>query len=724
MSNYAEIIVEVTSRQVDRPFHYRVPEHLQPLPVGSRVLVPFGSRTVPGYVVGYSTPPGNISLKEVIKVIGGSLTPDLMNLAKWMSQKYLCTLAESLQCVMGPGREKKRIAKGIFSKLNISQLTEINLTPKQHSVMLNAINHPGLSKTELAKISGVSVSTVGNLINKKLLVWDEPPITGPEELSKPPQLTAEQKSVVAKLKTAINRGRFAAFLLYGVTGSGKTEVYLNAIEMILQRKKQAIVLLPEISLTSQMVAIFRGRFGNKVAVLHSRLSAGERYRERLRIERGDAQVVLGARSAVFAPVPKLGLIVIDEEHEPLYKQEENPKYHARDVAIYRGRLADAVVIMASATPALESFCRAEPKGPYQLLTMTKRVGKHLLPKVHVVDMREEPGSGILSNTLIQKIQERLNSKQQVVLFLNRRGHSPFVVCRTCGSVIKCPSCDISLTYHHDNVLRCHYCGYAERAKNVCPQCGGKEIGYLGIGTQKLEQEVRRLFPQAGVLRMDGDTTNRKGAHEEILSAFKDRQADVLIGTQMIAKGLDLPNVTLVGVVSADSLLYMPDFRSAERTFQLLTQVAGRAGRGETPGEGVIQTYNPEHYSIRYAKLHDYIGFYRQEMKLRRALKYPPFYYLSRILVSGRQSDTTERAAMEIRQILEKNLPAYKLIILGPAPAPLARMQKQYRWQIVLKGRQIAEVRQATALAISLWDKHSAAKNKVKITVDIDPQYLI
>ena len=727
MSSYAEIIVEVASRRVDRPFHYLVPDNLQPLSVGARVLVPFGSRKVPGYVVGYSAPPKNIAVKEVAGVIGGGLPPDLMRLADWMSKKYICTLAESLQCVLGPGREEKRISRRLFAKVNTCQLTALKLTSKQKTVLTNAIENPGLTKADLARISNVSVSTVAALLNKGLLYWDEQPFFNQQlELDQPPVLTPEQQKVVKTVKTALERGGFDAFLLYGVTGSGKTEVYLNSIEAALQKNKQAIVLVPEISLTPQMVSIFHRRFGAKVAVLHSRLSAGERYRERLRIERGDAQVVLGARSAVFAPVRNLGIVIIDEEHEPLYKQEENPKYHAREVALYRGRLAGAVVLMSSATPALESFCRAEPEGPYQLLKMTKRVGDRSLPEVHVVDMRQESGAAdgwIFSSVLLQKIKQRLDSQQQVVLFLNRRGYSSFVVCRNCGHVLKCPSCDISLTYHYDGKLRCHYCDHLEHAKKICPECGSKEIGYLGMGTQKVEEEVRRLFPGVRVLRMDGDTTGRKGAHEEILAAFKAGYADVLVGTQMIAKGLDIPNVTLVGVVSADTMLYMPDFRSAERTFQLLTQVAGRAGRGKYPGETVVQTYNPDHYSIKCARHHDYIRFYQQEMKLRRALKYPPFYYMSRILLSGKQADLVEKAANEFRQALLKDAAACELIVLGPAPAALAKIQKRFRWQLVLKGRRAGEVRSATAQAVYLWDEKSALKNKVTVTVDIDPQFL-
>lgn len=727
---YAEVVVEVPSRQVDRPFHYSVPVHLQPLPVGSRVLVPFGNRTVAGYVMGYSEPAGDFKIKDIKSVVGGGLSPELMELARWLSKKYLCTLSESLHCVLGPGRDPKKTPQGLYAAVDGGQLAELKLTAKQQVVMTNALANPGLNKTELAAISEVSTATVTTLIKKELLLWSQRTDAVSDTDQQPP-LTPEQAQVVETIETTVNNDSYAAFLLYGVTGSGKTEVYLQVIANVLAKNKQAIVLVPEISLTPQMVAVFKKRFGDQVAVLHSRLSAGERYAERVRIEQGTAQVVLGARSAIFAPVPKLGIIIIDEEHEPLYKQEENPKYHSRDVALYRAYLNQAVVVLGSATPALESYCRTEDRGPYQLLTMSKRIADRPLPSVEVVDMRQELASGnksIFSRALLDKMADRLAKGQQVVLFINRRGYATFIVCRQCGEVLKCPHCDISLTYHNDGVLRCHYCNYRRSTPKQCPDCQSEAIGFFGTGTQRVEEEVRKYFPEANVLRMDGDTTSRKGSHQEILDAFRSGAGDVLVGTQMIAKGLDIAGVTLVGVVSADTMLHMPDFRAAERTFQLLTQVAGRAGRGVTPGETIIQTYSPEHYSIITAQKHDFISFYNQEMHLRRALKYPPFYYLARILISGEDGQLTEVVARQMRDVLTQVAAAapreQEPIIMGPAPAALSRVQKKYRWQLMIKTRTLAVTRAITGNAVTLWEKNNKLRNRVSVSIDIEPQFLM
>lgn len=730
---YVEVIVEIPGRQGNKPFHYRVPVDLQPITVGSRVLVPFGRRTVPGYVVGYSAPPPGIDIKYIKKLVGAGVNEELMALARWMTHKYLCSLSDSLHCVLGAGREAKKISQGLYPTININQLEGLNVTTKQRTVLEKAIEHAGLSKAQLARLANVSTATVDVLIKKHLLKWSSK--TEQQSIlpgDSPLVLTPEQQHVVRRIGMDVENGVHRVFLLRGVTGSGKTEVYLNIITQVLARGRQAIVLVPEISLTPQMVTVFKARFGATVAVLHSRLSAGERYAERLRIEKGEAQVVLGARSAVFAPVPKLGIIIIDEEHEPLYKQEENPKYHARDVAIYRTQYHQGVVILGSATPALESYCRAEPGGPYQLLDMKTRVGNKPLPTVQILDMRREVESGnnsIFSRLLLQKISQRLADKQQVVLFINRRGYATFIVCRRCGLVLKCPHCDISLTYHRDGMLRCHYCNYQRRTPRQCPDCSSDAIGFFGTGTQRVEEEVKHYFPEANILRMDGDTTGRKGSHQKILTSFKSGRGDILVGTQMIAKGLDMHGVTLVGVISADTMLYMPDFRAAERTFQLLTQVAGRAGRGQIPGETIIQTFNPEHYSITTARQHDYLGFYQQEMNLRRALKYPPFYYLARVLVSGEQEQLVEMVAHEIKNQLQHIVAGTDhvnndIIIMGPAPAALTRVQKRFRWQMVIKGRTLASVRAVTAEGMERWAHQSTLARKVSVSLDIEPQFLL
>ncbi|WP_031516167.1 primosomal protein N' [Desulfofalx alkaliphila] len=735
-TKYAEVYVEVAGRNVDRPFHYIVPSHLQPLKVGSRVEVTFGSRTVAGYVVGYSSPPKGIKLKPVQRVIGEGLTPELIKLARWMSQRYICTFAESLHCVLGSGREIIKLPRGLYTPLAEDQLAKAKLTPKQYTVMINALAYPGLNKKQLAHYSGVSTATVDTLIKKKMLHWASAPRAGaglPKTDSPPPIiLTPEQQRVVEVVSQTLNNGSYGAYLLHGVTGSGKTEVYMRIITTALAQGKNAIVLMPEISLTTQMVSIFRSRFGGQVAVLHSRLSAGERYSEWLRIRRGDARVVLGARSAIFAPIDNLGIIVMDEEHESSYKQDENPKYHTREVALRRAKMAHAVMLMGSATPSLESYCRAEPQGPYKLLQLPHRVANRTMPAVQVVDMRQElydGCGGLFSRPLLAKMAAVLEKGQQTVLFLNRRGYATFVVCRKCGLVLKCPQCDISLTYHFDGVLRCHYCNHSKVKPQNCPQCKSDAIGYFGIGTQKVEEEICRHFPGAKVLRMDGDTTGRKGSHQEIIDNFRAGRAEVLVGTQMIAKGLDLPGVTLVGVINADTMLYLPDFRAAERTFQLLTQVAGRAGRGDFPGQTIVQTYTPQHYSIVSAQKHDYIGFYHQEMRFRRALKYPPFYYLARILISGGEAQGVETAAREIQHCLYQVAGAVeqeerKPIILGPSPAALSMIKRRFRWQLVIKGRMRRDVRLITAKSLKIWEVNSGLRNKVNVSIDIDPQVLI
>lgn len=732
-NRYAEIIVEVPGRWANKPFHYQVPADLQPLAIGSRVLVPFGHRSVYGYVVGYSAPPPGVNIKKIKKIVGTGLNEELMTLARWMTHKYLCNFSDSLHSVLGAGRAVKQTTKRLYPTVDANQVKQLTLTPKQRCVLVKAIDNTGTSKAQLARLAKVSTGTVDALIKKKLLQWSTKTAQQNIPLGEPRRiLTPEQQQAVTRIGIDIKNETHKVFLLWGVTGSGKTEVYLETINQVLKQGRQAILLVPEIALTPQMIAAFRTRFGSLVAVLHSKISAGERYAEQLRIEKGEAQVVLGARSAVFAPVPKPGIIILDEEHEPLYKQEESPKYHTRDVAIYRAQYHQGIVVLGSATPALESYCRAEPSGPYQLLTMKNRVGLKPLPAVHIVDMRREMDSGnnsIFSRALLAKISQRIADNQQVMLFINRRGYSTFIVCRRCGLVLKCPHCDISLTYHQDGLLRCHYCNYRQRTPRQCPDCTSDIIGFFGTGTQRVVQEAKEYFPHANILRMDGDTTSRKGAHERILADFRSGQGNILVGTQMIAKGLDIPNVTLVGVISADTTLYMPDFRAAERTFQLLTQVSGRSGRGKNPGETIVQTYNPEHYSITTARDHDYLAFYQREMELRRALKYPPFYYLARILISGEQQEVVEIVTKEIKSMLEhiatgtadqKN----DIIIMGPAPAALTRIQNHFRWQMVIKGRTLLAVREVTARGYKGWVQQSTLTRKVNVSLDIEPQFML
>ena len=501
------------------------------------------------------------------------------------------------------------------------------------------------------------------------------------------ELNAEQKNAVEQIITAGQQQKDQVFLLEGITGSGKTEVYLQAIADVLSENKTAIMLVPEIALTPQMVERFKGRFGESVAVLHSGLSQGEKYDEWRKIEREEAQVVVGARSAIFAPLKNIGLIIIDEEHESSYKQDETPRYHARDLAIWRSKYHHCPIVLGSATPSLESRARAQ-KGVYQLLQLNHRAkAAAQLPAIEIVDMREEfqnNRTSTFSANLQEKIQNRLDKKEQTVLLLNRRGYSSFVMCRDCGFVLPCPNCDISLTLHMDTrSMRCHYCGHEEPIPNRCPNCGGNKIRYYGTGTQKVEEELRELYPQARILRMDVDTTRRKGAHEQILQKFGAKEADILLGTQMIAKGLDFPEVTLVGVLNADTSLNLPDFRSSEHTFQLLTQVSGRAGRAEKAGEVVIQTFNPQHYAIELAKKQNYEQFYQQEMHVRHRGGYPPYYFTVKITASHPEEQVAAKKIFQIANQLKEVLSPQSLL-LGPTPSMILRVKNRYYYQLIIK----------------------------------------
>lgn len=506
------------------------------------------------------------------------------------------------------------------------------------------------------------------------------------EASQPLELNAEQRQARDAVVSAIGSHQ-APFLLQGITGSGKTEIYLQIIQGTLDKGKTAILLVPEISLTPQMTERFIARFGEKVAILHSGLSNGEKYDEWRKVERGDAQVVVGARSAIFAPLKNLGVMIIDEEHEATYKQDSNPRYHAREVAILRAQYNQAALVLGSATPSLESRARAG-KGVYQHLRLTKRANPlATIPEVQVIDFRDYIGQNETSNftpPLLEAIQDRLAKKEQVVLMLNRRGYSSFVMCRECGTVDTCPNCDISLTLHMDTkTMNCHYCGFSKDIPQVCPNCKSRSIRYYGTGTQKAYDELTELFPQARILRMDVDTTRKKGSHQALLDQFGRGEADILLGTQMIAKGLDFPNVTLVGVLNADTALNLPDFRSSERTFQLLTQVAGRAGRAEKAGQVLIQSYNPQHYAIRYAKEQDYEGFYAYEMGIRRQLGYPPYYFTIGITLSHKKEEEVVKRAYEVMNILRSGL-SDTSNILGPTPKPIARTHNLYHYQILIK----------------------------------------
>ncbi|MCM3547091.1 primosome assembly protein PriA [Niallia circulans] len=543
--------------------------------------------------------------------------------------------------------------------------------------------------------------------------------------SAPLELTPAQAAVIAPIEAAIENGHHEAMLLHGVTGSGKTEIYLQAIAKVLEKGKEAMMLVPEISLTPQMVTRFKARFGDLVAIMHSGLSSGEKYDEWRKIYRKEVKVVVGARSAVFAPFTNIGLIIIDEEHEASYKQEETPRYHAKDVALYRGRKHKAPVLLGSATPSVESFARAK-KGVYRLLSLRERIKGRPLPEVDVVDMREELRRGnrsMFSGQLLQALQARLERNEQSVLFLNRRGYSTFVMCRDCGYVASCSHCDISYTYHRaGNSLKCHYCGDEQPMPKTCAECGSDHIRFFGSGTQKVEEELARLLPEAKVIRMDVDTTRKKGAHKQLLEAFGKGDADILLGTQMIAKGLDFPRITLVGVLTADTMLHIPDFRSAERTFQLLEQVAGRAGRDQLKGEVIIQSYTPDHYSIQLVKSHDYEQFFAKEMQLRKQGSYPPYYYMALLTISDTELASTISAAQKVARYLKESLNE-ETVVLGPVVSPIARIKDRYRYQCVIKYRHEPKLQEIldTVMRHYLRD---ATNKKLQISIDVNPHFFM
>jgi primosomal protein N' (replication factor Y) len=535
-----------------------------------------------------------------------------------------------------------------------------------------------------------------------------------------PELTRDQEAVLSKILKGIHSKRFSPFLIHGVTGSGKTEIYLRSIEEVLNQGRESIVLVPEISLTPQLLSRFKDRFGENLALLHSGLGNGERYDQWRKIWKGEVKIALGARSAIFAPFKNLGMIIVDEEHDPSYKQEEKLKYHARDLAVVRAKQFEATLLLGSATPSLESFYNAE-RGKFNLLSLPERIEGKPLPRVELVDMKRK--EGLISEKVRIALQKNIEDKKQSLLFLNRRGFANFILCPECGFTLKCPNCSVTLTYHlRDYSLQCHYCDYRIKAPGDCPQCGGHRLQGMGIGTERLEEEIRALFPKTEVGRMDRDTTSRKRSHYQILKKLEAGKIDILVGTQMIVKGHDFPNVTFVGVVSADTSLHFPDFRSSERTFQLLTQVAGRAGRGETFGEVLIQTFNPDHYSIVKAKDHDFIGFYQEEMEFRKALEYPPFSRLINFRLVGNSEKKTKMIAEEMGRIAQSLLrKGFRkgIEILGPSTAPFAKMRGKFRWQMLAKGKSPQLLHKfAEELPLRL-EAHLKGKG-VNLDIDVDP----
>lgn len=608
-------------------------------------------------------------------------------------------------------RKTAKAQSELLSYLQSMIGSEIKLSEaREQTGLSNAIFSTGEKKGWLEKIQIETFRTPKALLN---------------DAKKPiPELTADQQTAVDAICDSIQSTDPQTFLLQGVTGSGKTEVYLRSIAETLANNQTALMLVPEISLTPQMVTRVKSRFGDLVAVLHSGLSNGERYDEWRRIERGEAKVVVGARSASFAPLENIGLIIMDEEHESSYKQDETPRYHARNVAKWRSDYYGATVVLGSATPSLESRARAQ-KGVYQHLLLPERINQQPLPAVQVVDMRQELRKHAESNfstELLDEIQIRMSRGEQSILMLNRRGYSSFIMCRDCGFVLQCPNCDISLTLHMDtHTMKCHYCGHEEPIPKICPNCQSHKIRYYGTGTQKVQEELQAIIPDAKILRMDVDTTRRKGMHEKLLNSFGNQEADILIGTQMIAKGLDFPNVTLVGVLNADTALGLPDFRSSERTFQLLTQVSGRAGRADKTGSVIVQTFNPDHYAIKLAQHHDYEHFFQMEMNIRHRGKYPPYFYTLQISVSHEEEAQAAKAIMNIDQFLKPNLDKNS-IVLGPTPKSIARMNRKYYYQLVIKYKQDTRLHQLLTQMMDQIQKQS--RHGVQISIDPEPQNFI
>ncbi|MHC5228526.1 primosomal protein N' [Enterococcus sp. LJL99] len=635
-------------------------------------------------------------------------------------------------------RNKAKMIRSIQAKKNFEQLEEeragLRKGSQKKEQLIYYLQNLGLEKTTTVKEMkelGFSLASLNDGENRGWLTFIE------SEMYRDPHagqtfakttalaLNDEQQTAVDEILSSMNQKASKTYLLEGITGSGKTEVYLQVIAEALIQGKTAIMLVPEISLTPQMVDRFKSRFGEQVAVMHSGLSQGEKYDEWRKIERGEAQVVVGARSAIFAPLDNLGVIIIDEEHEASYKQEETPRYHARDLAIWRGGFHHCPVVLGSATPSLESRARAQ-KNVYQRLLLTERANQSArLPTIDIVDMRQEvqnKNTSSFSYALQEKIRDRLDKKEQSVLLLNRRGYSSFVMCRDCGFVLPCPNCDISLTLHMDSkTMKCHYCGHEERIPYRCPECGSDKIRYYGTGTQKVEEELKELFPDSRVLRMDVDTTRRKGAHEKILSAFGNREADILLGTQMIAKGLDFPEVTLVGVLNADTALNLPDFRSSERTFQLLTQVSGRAGRAEKAGEVIIQSFNPEHYAIQLAKAQDYEDFYQKEMQIRHRGDYPPFYFTVQITASHPDENQAAKQMFSIVNELKQGLSDHS-ILLGPTPNAILRVNNRYFYQVIIKYKQEPNLQRILKKILS--DTQKVTAKGLRVSIDAEPMNFI
>lgn len=717
----ALVLVEVMSRTVDKTFSYNIPKELiDDVAVGKRVVVPFGRKQVEGFVLEIVDDiTSDYHLKDIISVNNDIvLTEELLSLGRAVSYSTLAPLISCYQAMLPKAlkiKQKKEITKKYETYYKVID-NSFKLSDKQAEIV-NIIKDKTVSEKELVNVKKISKARLNLLVEKKVLAKElrESYRLEHNDISEEKnKLTPLQKKVVKEIIDSSD----TVYLLHGVTGSGKTEVYMTLIEEGIKRGKQSIVLVPEISLTPQTLARFEKRFGKRVAVFHSALSEGEKYDEYRRVARGEVNVIVGTRSAIFAPLKDISYIIMDEEHSDSYKQENSPRYDTKMVALERCKYHKAKLILGSATPTLESYARAL-KGVYHLVNLKKRVGGRSLPKVEFVDMNKAlaTAKGHFSLELIKRIEETLRRGEQVILLLNRRGYSSVLSCKNCGYVMKCPNCDISLTYHKtNNMLRCHYCGYATTYPKVCPECKEEALRDLGVGTEKIEEEVKSLFGNSKVLRMDVDTTSKKNAHQKIIESFGKGEANILIGTQMVAKGLDFPNVTLVGVLNTDTSLMIPDFRSSEATFDLLSQVAGRSGRAKE-GLVVFQTYNKDHYAISCASNHDYLTFYKEEMAIRKMMKYPPYYYLVLVKISGKDENSCLKEAVRCEKVLKKYLD--KTILLGPTKAMIFKKMNIYTYQIILKYQYQDNLYEILDKLLNYY----ATKKIVEVSVTFNPVHL-
>ena len=742
----AEIVINRSAKRLNRTFDYGIPKELEELiMIGSTVLVPFGKSSTleEGYVVGIKENT-TYEVKDIVK-IKHNLTEKQIELAQWMAKRYFCNVSDCIKQMLTPGTKNKNASNNVQDKtINVvylkKEIDEIQFdiemgkikSEKQKKILQFLKENEGVTVPEIEMFTGGTRAIVKTLekngyveiVEKKV---ERNPLAHKDiEKTENLKLTEEQQIAYDAVSGVMHVQQYEQFLLYGVTGSGKTEVYLQLIGQALNQNKTAIVLVPEISLTPQMIDRFIARFNkDEIAVLHSKLSIGERYDEWNKIKENKAKIIIGARSAIFAPTENIGIIIIDEEHDSSYKSEAVPKYDAKEIAKKIAKENNCPLVLGSATPDLVTYYRANQE-KMTLLELTRRANNSKLPEVEIVDLKMELANGnrsMLSVSLHDAIKNNLKEKRQTILFLNRRGYSTFIMCRECGYTVKCKNCDISLTYHKtENKLKCHYCGYEEKLVTICPECQSTKIRYFGTGTQRLEQEINKIFPQASTIRMDIDTVTKKNSHEEILNTFRDDGIDILIGTQMVVKGHHFPNVTLVGVIAADSSLNIDDYRANERTFQLLTQVAGRAGRENLDGEVIIQTYNPENFSIQCAKEQNYQMFYDTEIELRKQLKYPPFCDIILIGFNSLVEKEIIEVSNKVYDYLKNNLDGQEFMVLKPMPSPIDKIQNRFRWRIIIKGNMTEAAN--TVINNCLQNIYDANYKNTRVTVDVNPNSMI